>query len=110
MRARQAWEAVNQARLFTLEALELDPRIAGPTLGDARRRLKLMDRFLRRTWVMYQVMSDAERNPGSNALKDLFGQAKSLAGGQGRGRGDQDSKIRLDGSNSSSSSGRGSSR
>lgn len=108
MRARQAWEAVNQARLFTLEALELDPRIAGPTLGDARRRLKLMDRFLRRTWVMYQVMTDAERNPGNNALEDLFGQANSLAGGQGRGRGNQNSQIKLDGSNSSSSNGRGS--
>lgn len=108
MRARQAWEAVNQARLFTLEALELDPRIAGPTLGDAKRRLKLMDRFLRRTWLMYQVMADAERNPGGNALRDLFGDANSLAGGQGRGRGDQDSKVRLDGSNRSSNSGRGS--
>ncbi|MGE0711561.1 MAG: hypothetical protein AB7N76_29990 [Planctomycetota bacterium] len=60
VRARQAWEIVNQARMFTLEALELDPSTAGPTRGDMKRRLELMDRFLDRTWKTYLALRAAE--------------------------------------------------
>ena len=80
IRARQSWEIVNQARAFTLEALELNPATAGPTNGDLKRRLALMDRFLKRTWRTYAQLSMADQSSGVN-VSQILDAAASLIGG-----------------------------
>jgi hypothetical protein len=60
VRARQAWELVNQARGYTAEALALNPGGLGLLSGDLQRRLHLMDQFLKRTWRTYVSLRMAE--------------------------------------------------
>jgi tetratricopeptide (TPR) repeat protein len=79
VRARQAWEIVNQARMFSLDVLELDPSTANPTKGDMKRRLHLMDRFLKRTWKTYLALQAAEKTP-MGQLREIFDQATGAAG------------------------------
>ncbi|RMG07023.1 MAG: hypothetical protein D6731_24665 [Planctomycetota bacterium] len=78
VQAKQAYELVNQARLYMLEALDLDPRTLGPTRGDMKRRLELIDRFLARSWKTYLTLraleektQDAELNVNALILNAL---------------------------------------
>jgi tetratricopeptide (TPR) repeat protein len=95
-RARQAWEVVNQARIYTLEALEMDPSTAGATRGDLKRRLALMDRFLDRTWKTYMLLRAVEEGKANRkaAFAMIFGggpgvdpasEAEALSGAHGKG-------------------------
>lgn len=68
VRARQAWELVNQARAYTVEALRLNPASAGLLGGDLERRRGLMESFLTRTWRTYALMRIAEEKSGDRTL------------------------------------------
>lgn len=84
MRARQAWEAVNQARIYSLEALRLDPSTAGPLGGDLERRVALMEGFLGRTWRTYRLLRAAEEGAGGPRQGDLARKLAAAAGDLGQ--------------------------
>ncbi len=92
-RARQAWELVNQARIFIIEALRLDPSAASPVRGDLERRRALVEAFLARAWKTYLVGRAAEQKATDEAALELVLQAAAEAlksgavSGQGSGRG-----------------------
>jgi tetratricopeptide (TPR) repeat protein len=100
MQAKQAWEVVNQARIYTLEALELDPGSAGPTRGDLKRRLALMDRFLKRTWKTYLALRAAEERwaDADVDMNALLLNALGVGGGGGGGGGSSDETVKGGGS------------
>lgn len=94
MQAKQAYEIVNQARNYMLEALELDPRAAGPTRGDLKRRLELTDRFLKRSWKTYLALraveekwADSDLDPNEMLRNALRGGALGQGGGNDKVKG-----------------------
>ena len=101
MQAKQAYEIVRQARNYTLEALQLDPRMAGPTRGDLKRRLHLMDRFLKRSWKTYLALRAAEEkwqdmDVDLNVL--ILNALRRAGGGGGGGGSDGDDTVEGSGS------------
>lgn len=119
VRARQAWEIVNQARAYTAEALALSPGGAGLLGGDLKRRLSLMDQFLKRTWRTYVSLRLAEDHVRSRdalileafkrAVDAKIADGLGLGGaGEGRGRTEQKLKGTVDASSASSGNGNGS--
>lgn len=103
IRARQAWEIVNQARAYTAEALALNPAGAGLLGGDLRRRLSLMDQFLKRTWKTYVALRLAEKRALNDPTR-LVEAAREVLGGSAS---DALGGARLDGSASGSSASNG---
>lgn len=83
VRARQAWELVNQARSYTVEALRLNPAGMGLLGGDLLRRQSLMEAFLRRTWRTYASLRIAEENAANDSLLE-----RALRGALGEGAGE----------------------
>lgn len=81
VRAREALEFAEQARVFILYALEDSPGSVVPMGGDLKDRLRLADQFVARCRATYQRLSELEKKGARISDNDLVKILQEMAGG-----------------------------
>ncbi len=81
VRAREALEAAEQARIFLLYALNDCPGSVVPMAGDLKDRLALTDQFVGRCRATYQKLADTERRGAALTDNELYKILQEMTGG-----------------------------
>ncbi len=81
VRAREALECAEQARIFILYALEDCPGSVVPMAGDMKDRLRLAEQFVGRCRATYQKLAELERKGATVSDNDLLNILQEMTGG-----------------------------
>jgi hypothetical protein len=81
VRAREALECAEQARIFILYALQDCPGSAVPMAGDMKDRLALAEQFVGRCRATYQRLAEVERKGAALSNNELMGILQEMTGG-----------------------------
>ncbi len=81
VRAREALECAEQARMFILYALEDCPGSVVPMAGDMKDRLQLAEQFVGRCRATYQRLAAAERKGAMLGDNELLKMLQEMTGG-----------------------------